>query len=408
MTLVSPEAADDIFSNTHARKVLVADDGPAAPFGILDFEPHSVTSPPHFTEEATLEAMHNLHVLPEDLVPRGRPEFGNGDLAKKMKFTIEMEKKRYSTIEKIITERNRILSHDKDLANLGPEKKGKQRRKKNINGKKKRKRPAPNKKVIPPRVPRLPAPKVQKKKPAKPSVRRAPRKPVPPPPRPQPVKPESVTWKPSDAALNRKKKEDAKREAAERALQRVKEAQKRQEQLKKQKEELVKQKAQQRLKRLKGEETMFERKKRQLKEASDAEMQRKERRYMRLQEKKRRKFEAEQRWRQQNIYGQHKEMSEQQSFSALRRKLLAAIDSPSGSVSSNTPVQATPTPAEPQKRILGSPKLLRPPHTIGIPQIRKPVPETQKSRTEVPKSMKALFKLPVVGNGRTRIPCLRT
>ena len=394
MTLVSPEAADNLFSNTNARKVLVADDKPTTPFGILDFEPHGVTSPPHFTEAATLEAMHKLHVLPEDLVPRGVPEFGSGDLAKRMRFTIEMEKKRYATIEKLISERNKILGLEPSVA--PSEKKGKPRKRKNVNGKKKRRRPMAKKKPSGPQAPTQPGRRAPRKKPTK----VPPRKPLPPP---KPVTTNPVTWKRSDAAVNRKQKEDAKRAAAEKALQRVKDAQKRQEELRRQKEAIVKAKAQERLRRLKGEETIFERRKRQLKEASDAEMQRKERRYMRLQERKRRKFEAEQRWRQQNIYGQQKDSAEQQSFSSLRRKLMAAIDSPSATA----PAQK-PTVPEPQKRILGSPKLLKvPPHTFAAPEIRKPVPEARKMRTEAPNVVRPVVKLPVVGKGRTKIPCLR-
>jgi hypothetical protein len=77
-------------------------------FGILNFRPTAVTSPPEFTEQATIDAMRNLQVLPSDLVPHDPPEVD--DVVRRLHLTMELERRRYETINQIKIERNRLLA----------------------------------------------------------------------------------------------------------------------------------------------------------------------------------------------------------------------------------------------------------------------------------------------------------
>jgi hypothetical protein len=64
-------------------------------------------APPEFTEAATIDAMHSLQILPEDLVPQEPPE--DEDLELRLELTIELDRRRYERISQIVMERNRIL-----------------------------------------------------------------------------------------------------------------------------------------------------------------------------------------------------------------------------------------------------------------------------------------------------------
>lgn len=43
-------------------------------FGILQFDADKATTPPQFTEPATIEAMQKVGVLPDDLIPLSKEE----------------------------------------------------------------------------------------------------------------------------------------------------------------------------------------------------------------------------------------------------------------------------------------------------------------------------------------------
>lgn len=79
-------------------------------FGILDLDAEHVGEAPRFTEATTIRAMRNLNISPEDLVSRCI-EGDNGLMA--MEMTKQLEKTRLATIKKIIAERNRLMSKPK-------------------------------------------------------------------------------------------------------------------------------------------------------------------------------------------------------------------------------------------------------------------------------------------------------
>lgn len=85
-------------------------------FGILDIQPNRIQTPPKFTEEATISAMRNLGIQPNDLVPSSGRSFDDSDNSSmKFQIAIEMEKRRFEAIEKIIAERNRILENPTNI-----------------------------------------------------------------------------------------------------------------------------------------------------------------------------------------------------------------------------------------------------------------------------------------------------
>ena len=88
-------------------------------YGLLDIIPFSIKTPPEFTEPESIEALKNLNVLPKDLVI---DNLSNNSMLEnnpmlRMKMSIELEKKRLELIEKLINERNRIITEKENLKN---------------------------------------------------------------------------------------------------------------------------------------------------------------------------------------------------------------------------------------------------------------------------------------------------
>jgi hypothetical protein len=95
----------DVFSVTEPCTPLLESTPPS--FGILDVDPDTITTPPHFSEEATVTAMRNLQVLSEDLVPHKSTDTANPEF--QAQVSQELERRRRDLICKIVAERNRLL-----------------------------------------------------------------------------------------------------------------------------------------------------------------------------------------------------------------------------------------------------------------------------------------------------------
>lgn len=439
MSLVPTGDEDEpLFSHTDLQKVYIQVAPPEPEFGILDFQPNSVTSPPVFTEKATLAAMRNLNVEAKDLVPMDLLDSGRDDNSvMRLQVTIELERRRFETIEKIITERNKILANPEEQIQIklptskteaSPTKKLRKRKK---TGKKKVSKKTPKEEK--------PSPRIKKTKPApkkcckSPSVRKIPNPNV----RMQQPNFEIIAKRRRDALLIKQKREEELRILAEKASARVQEAEKRQEELRRKKQEEIRKRAEVRMARLKGEETNMEKIRRERKEQAEAELQRKERTYMRLQEKKKKKFEEEQKWRREKIYGEKKE--DKNRFSQLRKKFIEAQQTHGFSTQNEAkppPVQAAPQQSKPksvqkieQKIVAKEPTSVSPPMlptnkkttkpssnktvsslpvnpTKAINNPPKPA-NSRNSQSKISRPLRCIVRLPVVGKGRTRIPCLR-
>jgi hypothetical protein len=87
------EADEPVFATTSLENVMVDGARPPSEFGILNLKRNSITAPPEFTEQATIDAMHNLQILPRDLVPQDPPEIDDHVL--RLHLTIELERRRY-------------------------------------------------------------------------------------------------------------------------------------------------------------------------------------------------------------------------------------------------------------------------------------------------------------------------
>jgi hypothetical protein len=123
-----------------------------------------------------------------------------------------------------------------------------------------------------------------------------------------------------------------------------------------------------RLEKIRHEQSLFEQRRQQLRQAKDMERQREERLYMQLQERKQRALEEERRWRRENVY---------RGRNPRRRP------PPSDAVILSEP---------PPQPLVGARR------SVEGARVTKPVVRPCRHRFR---------KLPVVGAGRTRIPCLR-
>jgi hypothetical protein len=289
--------SDRIFAVTNLENVMIESARPTSDFGILNLKPNSVTAPPEFTELATLQAMRNLKIIPGDLVPQDPPQVD--DLVLRLHLTIELERRRYETINRIIAERNRILSNP----------------------------------IVAPVLPR------QRKR-----VRKRP---------------------PDEAELSQRRERKRELPSQRRNRRAVGVC----DEPRRQVRETILERAQIRLEKVKRDGSAFEKRKRQLKEEKEAERQRQERSYMRLQERKQRALEAERRWRRENVY---------RGAGPGRKNRLADLKEQLERLTAQVEVKPDP-----------------PPRRWFNVSITRPV--AQRNR----------YRLPVIGRGRTKIPCLR-
>jgi hypothetical protein len=156
--------------------------------------------------------MHNVQILPRDLVSQEPPKVDN--LVLQLHLTIEFKRRRYETINQIIMERNRILARA-DAA----------------------------------------------------------------PPRARRVRKRSHRGKEQTVAIQLRMIPSRRRVR-----------------------ERIRQGAQMRLEKVKHDESRFEQRRHELRQAKEIECQRQERLYMRLEERKQRALEEERHWRCENIY----------------------------------------------------------------------------------------------------------
>ena len=392
MSVVFNEKCDDPVFPTDIPKAIVtppAEKNERKIIGILDIKPSEILSPPEFTEEATLLAMKNLSILPEELVLSDESKL-------KLQEALDAEKKRFELIRQIVKERNRIIDAIESL-------KPKKRKKKKMRNKK--------------RISRIPKKGGRRRKKTKPkttemlvqgstmnfideyhmllnnmnqekqkissikqlskesdipvekqNVQKSPRMeiyvtsfgkskiPI-------PVKQfrnnnnnesfkamqtkrlhsfisQRMIERQQNALFIKKQKDNEKRQLAERALERVKEVEERQMKIKQDRVDLLKQKARIRLEKMKRNEDHFEKIKQKKKYEAEAEVKYRERMFKKLQQKKKRQFEKEKRQREENIYGKQLGKANNESysnrFSKLRQKIIAVQNENSLSPSLNT------------------------------------------------------------------------
>lgn len=352
-------------------------------FGILDIQADSICTPPQFTEETTISAMKNLGISPDDLVLISeRPDELSSvseNSGMRVQLNNELEKKRLEAIEKIIEERNRIIAEedieisvpktiddseneiDKTNQTQPPRKKKKAKsnlktgnkkskvKKKNTendsnfdneiliarNTKRRRRKSTkssihrfqPQKSKLPAKARSSLSPGVNDEKPStnrRPSVAERRQK-------------YSSQLSQNQAKSERKNnfiESEANRKNDMMLINiKVKANEERCRMEREEKRQLIKKQAQLRMERLKGEETQFERMKRDKKTKAEEEMKRKERLYMKIQEKKMKALEQERKKRQQKIYNSKVKQEEnnetEDRFSKLRQKIIdAQINNP--------------------------------------------------------------------------------
>jgi hypothetical protein len=173
----------------------------------------------------------------------------------------------------------------------------------------------------------------------------------------------------------------------------------------------IQQGAQCRLAKAKVEESVFARRRRQLREATEAQMQEQARRYMRLQEKKQRELAAEREWRRANVYVGTKDQKvvKKNAFSELRQKFLTAM-------TSQPPVEQLRPPIPIAEVITEGKSAVSIMKTNTKPKVAKSY-EPRPARVAMPIITAASIdqaraghlrpKLPLVGRGKTKIPQLR-
>ncbi|OHT10173.1 hypothetical protein TRFO_20644 [Tritrichomonas foetus] len=273
-------------------------------FGILDINPNSITEPPCFTEPATLVALSNLKVNPSDLVPIFN-RISVDHQEENFKNNIDLEMKRFDLIQNIINERNRILDYN-DMKKIEKPSRNIEKKKKKGRRKNKRKKKSSDSPNVMSYLPPL-------KKPSKNRINSNNNRPICEPPLPsnrrfsRKVRVQQqvslVDLKLIEAAALKKQKEDQRMASAEKALERVKEVEKRQEEMKKQKDEQIKIKAAQRMERLRNRQLALQEEKDEETQKTKMSLLKEERKVAKIKRRKMKKFEKEQKWREKNIYG---------------------------------------------------------------------------------------------------------
>lgn len=304
------------------------------PLGILDISPQNIKEPPQFTEQATIEAMNNLEVVPNDLVPLNfkQSESFNDDSPMRLQITLELERQRLEKIEKIIKERNRLLSlPTPDIQEIHMRiNKSTPRRKKRKSTIPKYKKKKGNKerrpkedasrhsttskkskqKIISKNNSKITMPKVKHNSPTKiPGL-------VKPIPNPTPIfKPKQIKNQIKEDIMERQNKQTEENEKDKMNLMLE-----------------IRRKAIGRMQQVMEEQKLMKMKKEQRMKEQLAESQRKEKQYMKLQEKKRKEFEKKQKLRNKKLYGNSLPEKKENHFAELRKKI---IQSQANSVSNS-------------------------------------------------------------------------
>jgi hypothetical protein len=335
-----------LFSTDLQQAVAVPDAASLRTFGILDLPPGSVSAPPKFTEAATLAAMRTLNIAPEDLVPQDPDLLDMPDVSLRVGTKLELERRRYARIQRIIAERNRILCLP---ALPGP-----------VSGERTAKRKGSKRKDFKKRTARRSSPQsvlvaTQISVPSRTQFPHRRKPAVPPAPEPKRQKPPTMRTIPSiaDAEARRRRVAQVQRAAA------------------------------MRMAKAKKEESVFDQRRRKFREASEAQMQSLTREYMRLQEKKQKALEEERAWRRVNLYfPKQANARKANAFSEFRKEFLSAFTQP--------PAEVEDFAAEPLAESLPPPK-------------RRP-PEARIARSGMPTMTDASIRLAKRGVLRSRIP----
>jgi hypothetical protein len=334
---------------TDLEKVIVAPETVPDPgFGILDLQPQDIHAPPQFTEEATIAAMRNLNVAPEDLVPQ---EPNISDVPLRVNTKLELERRRYQTIQNILAERNRILALPALEICLSNEPTVRRVRCKH---QKKAPQPPPS-----PQLPAIVATHIKL-----PQARRQTRR-----------RKVAVAIHPIDD-------DEAKR---------LRLAQ-------------IRQAAQCRMAKAMVEESALVRRRRQLREAAPVRIQDQARRYMRLQEKKQTALAAEREWRRANVYAGARDQkgAKKNSLSELRQKFLSALTQPPPRIESvRPPIQISDVAFPTQNR------RTRAAQSLDAKWDRVTFPIIGSASIDQTRGGNWRPKLPIVGKGKTKIPQLR-
>jgi hypothetical protein len=361
MSLEVPPPSDDpsivrigspghLFS-TDVQKVIVAPEPTTSPkFGILDLHPQTIRSPPQFTEEATIAAMRNLNVAPEDLIPQD-PDIE--DIPLRVSTKLELERRRYETIQEILAERNRILSLPALDVSLSAKSTVRRRGERKVVKKSVRREPE---------LPSILAVQIRV-----------------PPPGP-PVRREFRRRRPAAVPAPIDGDEERRIRLAE-----------------------IQRGAQCRLAKAKVEESVLARRRRRLREEANARMREQARRYMLLQEKKQKALVAEREWRRANLYGGAKEQKgRSNALSELRQKFLNALTQPQ-------PERETLRPPIPIAEVVNGPEEVQKVKAQSYDRQHVPValPIVTSASVDQGRIGPLRSKLPIIGRGKTKIPQLR-
>jgi flagellar biosynthesis GTPase FlhF len=254
--------------------------------------------------------MRTLNIAPEVLIPLEADLLDITDVPLRVSTKLELERRRYARIQRILAERNRILS----LPALPPSVSGAPTvRRKGAKRKDLKKRPTGR---SPPQLPVITATQISV--PVKSRIphycKLAVKQPLGPEPKQRNHPAVRTIPAIADAQARRNRVAQVQRAAAIRMA------------------------------KAKEEESVFDQRRRKLREASEARMQSLARDYMRLQERKQKALEEERAWRRANLYFPKEAITRKaNAFSELRKEFLSAFTQPPPLSTSPTKTRITPS-----------------------------------------------------------------
>jgi hypothetical protein len=193
------------------------------------------------------------------------------------------------------------------------------------------------------------------------------------------------------------------RKAPELTWERVKAAQERKLEAQREKQAIVEQKAKERMAKIQGEASTFEKRRTQMRAVAQSKFQRQQRTYMQLQENKRRQFEREQQERREKIY---KDTQRKNTFSQLKKEFLAGGGVPENRARQPPApiIEAVRAMIPTKTAVIRSQELH--PRPVILTKVNAPVRASEDRRSMLARPA-PVVKLPVVGKGKTKIPLYR-
>ena len=261
--------ADDFFK-TELSEAMDPLTGSRSVFGIMDLANSHITEIPNFTEEATLKAMQMLNISPDELVFDSLSDY-NGDNTLKLQISIDLEEKRLKILKKLISTRQKIINNRHKLPQL-PRKPKRIPQKEEICFSNRR--------------------KLRAKSSARSSASMYSRMTI------------------NEETTHRRKKSQS--------------VEQQEEKKKNQQEEIIRKRAAIRLKQQEHNTKLLSEQIEKSRVQNQIEMQKQEQRMNKIQERKKKQYEQEMKWRRENIYKSAQPKPSHSSIAALRKKLLVS------------------------------------------------------------------------------------